>query len=179
MTVSRINSEDLRRILGRFVTGVTVVTYRHEGTPYGMTANAFTSISLDPPLILISVDKQARSHGRIAASRAFAVNILAERQEPIAIRFAGAHRELDNPFEGVPYTDGETGSPLLTTALGWLDCRLHAAHDAGDHTLFLGEILGLGVNSHESPLVFYAGSLRKLGEHSLTDVVWAWDVLQS
>jgi flavin reductase (DIM6/NTAB) family NADH-FMN oxidoreductase RutF len=175
----RIDGGDLRRVLGRFVTGVTLVTYQYEGKPYGMTANAFTSVSLDPPLVLVSVDRRADSHDRISKSRAFAVNILAESQEPIAVRFAGAHRALADPFDGIPDTSGETGSPILSGALGWLDCRLYATHDGGDHTLFLGQVLALGRNSHEAPLVFYAGGFRKLGEDQLTDVVWAWDVLQS
>ena len=175
----KVESQEFKRVLGRFVTGVTLVTYRHEGKPHGMTASAFTSVSLDPPLILISVDKRAESHGRIPESRAFAVNILSESQESIAIRFAGTHRTLADPFDGIPYTAGETGSPLLSGALGWLDCRLYAAHEGGDHTLYLGEVQNLGVNSHETPLAFYAGSFRRLGEDRLGEVVWAWDVLQS
>jgi flavin reductase (DIM6/NTAB) family NADH-FMN oxidoreductase RutF len=128
-----------------------------------MTANAFTSVSLDPPLVLISVAKQATTARHISASRAFAVNILSSEQEEIARRFAGRHREMVDPFWDLPYRPGPSGSPILADVVAWIDCSLHATYDGGDHTLFLGQIVDVGLGPARGPILFYGGAFRQLG----------------
>jgi flavin reductase (DIM6/NTAB) family NADH-FMN oxidoreductase RutF len=151
----------LRRALGRFVTGVTVlstVTADADGVArvHGMTANAFTSVSLRPPLVLVSVARSAAMDARIARAGRYAVSVLAEGQRALALRFAG--RSADpTPVE----FDRRDGLPVVAGALAWLTCSVRTAYQAGDHTLYLG-----AVDQHSSragaPLVFYASDFRAL-----------------
>jgi flavin reductase (DIM6/NTAB) family NADH-FMN oxidoreductase RutF len=128
-----------------------------------MTANAFTSVSLEPPLVLVSVGKQATTCRHISASGAFAVNILSSEQEEIARRFAGRHREMVDPFWDLPYRPGQSGSPILADVVAWVDCSLYATYDGGDHTLFLGQVVEIGLDPTRGPILFYGGTFRELG----------------
>ena len=148
---------DLRKVLGCFATGVTLVTTWHHGKAQGMTANAFTSVSLDPPLVLISVNKQAATCRHISESNAFAINILSYRHKQVAVRFAGHHHSMQDPFVDIKYSRKTSGSPVLHDIEAWIDCILYTTYDGGDHTLFLGRVLDFGQSCPTLPLTFYGG----------------------
>ena len=158
MTVSQ---RDFREAMRRFPTGVTVVTTIVGGDPYGFTANAFTSVSLDPPTVLICVNREASAHPVISESSVFCVNILALEQRELARRFADkaarAHR-----FDGVSTHTEVTGAPVLDGVLAFLDCRLTEEHTAGTHTVFLGEVLAAGTRPGK-PLGYFAADYRDFG----------------
>src|SRR5262249_9497515 len=131
-----IEKNELRRVMGHFATGVTVITtFRTSGELHGLTANAFTSVSLTPPLLLVCVDKKAESYPCFEESRVFTVNILASDQEDLSRRFAVSGGQK---FEGVAYRIGANGAPILNGSLGYIECKVAAVHDAGDHTIYLG-----------------------------------------
>jgi 3-hydroxy-9,10-secoandrosta-1,3,5(10)-triene-9,17-dione monooxygenase reductase component len=148
---------DFRLIMGHLVTGVTVVASvdPRSGDPCGLTANAVASVSLEPQLVLACVDKGADSHDRIRDAKIFSINVLAADQERLSRRFAAW--DLTDKFEGVPYRTGASGAPVLEGVLAWLDCRLVAAHDAGDHTIFVGEAIEGGQRGQGAPLLYYRG----------------------
>lgn len=149
---------EFRKVMGWFATGVTVVTTRVGNRPYGLTANAVTSVSLNPPLILVCVDHQADSFAPLSESGAFAVNILSEQQEELSRRFA--QTGIDK-FSDLPYRQGTTGSPILEGVLGFLECRVVKSYVAGDHTIFIGEVQALG-DSGGRPLLFFGGQYTRL-----------------
>jgi len=154
-----IDARELRNILGHFITGVTVITTRDiDGKPFGLTANAFSSLSLDPPLVLICVDKKVDCYACFEGSKVFAVNFLSEEQEHLSRRFATKGIEK---FEGVPYKTGEGGIPLLEGALGYIECKLAGGYDGGDHTIYVGEILDAAA-AGERPLLFFKGKYYRL-----------------
>jgi flavin reductase (DIM6/NTAB) family NADH-FMN oxidoreductase RutF len=156
-----IDKNELRRIMGHFATGVTVITtVSDNGTPYGLTANAFMSVSLEPPLLLISVDKKAESYPYFEQSKVFTVNILRDDQEGLSRRFAVSG---GNKFEAVAYHRGANETPILEDTLAHIECRLYAAYDGGDHTLYLGEILEAETREGR-PLLFYRGGYRAFSE---------------
>ena len=156
-----IDQNELRRVMGHFATGVTVITtISNDGKHYGLTANAFTSVSLEPPLLLISVDKKAESYPLFARSRVFAVNILTQKQETLSRRFAKSGGEK---FEGVGYRAGATGAPILEGALAHLECEIRHEFDAGDHTIFVGVAVEIGAEDAEEPLLYFRGGYRNLG----------------
>ena len=164
-----IDSSQFRKIMSRFATGVTVVTTKSGDEIHGLTCNAFCSISLTPCTVMVSVAKDARSWPLIEKSRLFAVNVLSESQIHVSDRFAGRHRDKDdNRFEGIEWTTATTGAPILRGTQGYLDCRVTRAYDGGSHTLFLGEVVALGLDDTQSPLMFYqsrymgVGSLKAL-----------------
>jgi flavin reductase (DIM6/NTAB) family NADH-FMN oxidoreductase RutF len=145
-----------KQVLSHWVTGVTIVTARDGDYIHGMTVSAFTEVSLDPPLVLVCADKSSNTHPVIAAGRVFAVNILGSDQAELSNRFASKKTEHVR-FEGLAYATGETGAPLIDGVVANLDCRLVAAHDHGDHTVYIGEVVD--VRYHErDPLVYRNGS---------------------
>jgi flavin reductase (DIM6/NTAB) family NADH-FMN oxidoreductase RutF len=159
--VQAFSSKEFRSTVGAFATGVTVVTTRGEEHAYGMTANAFSSVSLDPPLILVCVISPSEGADHITRNRVFAVNILGEDQEPLSRYFASRDRPKGrDAFRDVPHRLGASGSPLLEGSAAFLDCRLHAAHEAGDHLIFIGEVLEIDVADGKAPLVFHGGGYR-------------------
>jgi flavin reductase (DIM6/NTAB) family NADH-FMN oxidoreductase RutF len=150
---------EFRTALRSFAAGVTVVTTRdRHGRPTGLTASAFTSVSLDPPLVLVCVDHAATAHPDIRAHGWFAVNVLQREQEGLSRRFAASGGDK---FGGVACHEGQTGLPLLDGALATLECRVVAAHEAGDHTIFIGQVESALVLGGR-PLVYFHG-----GYHSL------------
>ncbi|HEY7309876.1 MAG TPA: flavin reductase family protein [Gemmataceae bacterium] len=149
-----------RRIMGHFATGVTVVTAYQDGEICGMTANAVTSLSLNPPLILVAVDKTAAMHDTLTASGCFALNMLTREQEHLSRRFA-----MRGPKEvkDLTWSKAVSGAPILSDSLAWVDCRLAEILPGGDHSIFLGEILA-GEARDGSPLLYFGGKYRRLAE---------------
>ena len=147
-----------RTIMGRFATGVTVVTMKAGETLWGMTANAVTSLSLDPPLVLVCVDKTTQTHQYLKQAGAFAMNILAEDQQELSNRFATPGPK---EFSDLDFVDGETGSPVLGGTLGYVDCRLREVLAGGDHDIFIGEIVDgedrVGEDGVGRPLLYFGG----------------------
>ena len=154
-----IDKQEFRRVLGHFAAGVTVVTtVGDDGKPYGLTATAFTSVSLEPPLVLVCVDKRSDSHAHFHTSRVFAVNFLAADHEPLSRRFAVSGGDK---FDGLGIHQSPTGAPLLPDALGYLACRTVDVIDAGDHTIFLGQVEAADAREGE-PLLYFRGTYRKM-----------------
>jgi flavin reductase (DIM6/NTAB) family NADH-FMN oxidoreductase RutF len=150
-----MDAAEFRRILGHWASGVAVVTtLREDGSPWGLTANAFTSVSLDPPLVLVCLDLTSDTGAWLRAAGYFAVSVLAADQERLARRFA-EEATLDR-FAGVAWRTEATGAPVLADAVAWLDCRLHAEHPAGDHAIFVGRIAA-GDAADVPPLLYYRG----------------------
>jgi flavin reductase (DIM6/NTAB) family NADH-FMN oxidoreductase RutF len=156
-----IEKNELRRVMGHFATGVTVITtFSKEGKLHGLTANAVSSLSLEPPLLIICVDKKAESYASFEESGAFTVNILADDQEDISRRFAVSGGEK---FEGVAYRRGANGAPILSGALAHLECKLYASYEGGDHTIYLG-LIDEAETREVKPLLFFRGGYRELGD---------------
>ena len=155
---------DFRSTLGAFATGVTVITTQGADHSYGMTANAFSSVSLDPPLILICIKRESEGNEVIQRNGVFAVNVLGVDHEPISRYFASRLRPRGRAaFEEIAHRFGVTGCPILEGVAAHLDCRLVASHEAGDHIILIGEVVGLEVNPSVPPLLFHHGQYRQLG----------------
>ncbi|NUO58023.1 MAG: flavin reductase family protein [Hamadaea sp.] len=157
------DTKSLRRAFGTFATGVTVVTVGGD-IPHGMTANSFTSVSLDPPLVLVCVDRGAVMHSVLCDAGQFAVSVLAERQAGLARYFADNHRPLGaEQFDAVDWVPGPvTGAPLITDALCHFECEVQRAYAGGDHTIFLGRLVWLSRTDEEEALLFLRGRFRQL-----------------
>jgi flavin reductase (DIM6/NTAB) family NADH-FMN oxidoreductase RutF len=149
-----------RQLLGRFATGVTILTVAMpEGRPLGMTANSLASVSLQPPLISVCVDREAEMHDVILQAREFVVNVLASPQEALARRFSDKHEDR---FDGIGYHLSPEGLILLDGVLAHVVCERHATYPAGDHTIVVGRVIG-GATSDGHPLLFYRGGYAALG----------------
>ncbi|MFJ2690174.1 flavin reductase family protein [Pseudomonas sp. NPDC087336] len=165
MHATDIDARTFRRVMGKFATGVTVVTFEHEGQLSGMTANAFMSLSVDPPMVLIAVRKQARFAASIKPGDAFGINFLREE-----------HQALSSHFGGRPIVDQQAAyrtlgnSPVLATALVNLAVRANAVHEGGDHLIYTADVEALE-ESDGLPLLFYSGSYKQL--HAL-DPATCW-----
>ena len=160
-----IEIDEYRRTVGMFATGVTVVTTNVDGVLHGMTANAFASVSLDPLLVLICVDKQAGMHGLLPQAQGFAVTVLSAEQEALSAWFASAERPGgQGQFADVSWDPAPvTASPVLCNGVAYLDCRVTERHQGGDHSIFLGEVVDLGVLREDAdPLLYYGGRYRRL-----------------
>ena len=154
-----IDARELRNVMGNFATGVTIITTKNAaGKPFGLTANAFSSLSLDPPLLLICVDKKVDCYACFDESKVFGVNFLSEGQDQLSNRFATKGIEK---FEGVPYKLGELGVALLEDALAHIECKVANAYEGGDHTIYVGEIQSATILS-DRPLLFFRGKYFKL-----------------
>jgi len=159
-----LNSSDFRRAMGAFATGVTIITVDLEGEVHGMTANAFASVSLDPPMVLVCVDKDTRTHVHLHAKKRFGVNVLGEDQRPISEYYARpdrTHQDADTEA-GARFVRTAHGTPMLDGSLAYLECRLHSVEDAGDHTIFIAEVEDVVVRDG-APLLFFRGKYRKVG----------------
>lgn len=157
------DSKLLRRTFGAFATGVTVVTVGG-AAPHGMTANAFTSLSLDPPLLLVCIGRDAIMHGSLGGARSFGVSVLAADQEAVARHFADRWRPLGPAqFEAVDWLPGPlTGAPLICGALARFECDLWRTYDGGDHTIFIGKLLTLDRQAGRDALLFFCGQFHQL-----------------
>ena len=151
MTVS---DAEFRTVLGRFPTGVTVVTTCDGERPAGVTVNAFASVSLDPPLVMVCIDKRSHMHGLIAQSGIFVANILGDHQQDLSRRFAGQVGDRNDRFHQTPYHLGITGAPVLDDVIAYVECRVQAIYPGGDHSIFLGKVESLGAMSGD-PLTYY------------------------
>ena len=154
------SAADFRAVMRRFATGVTVVTTSFEGKLKGFTANAFASVSAEPPMVLICVNRASRSHPLIEQAGHFCVNILGLDQRALAERFS-SHDPVD-PFPSMDYRSAATGSPVLAGTLGYLDCRLDEEHTAGTHTVFLGTVVECGATDG-APLGYFNAGYRDFG----------------
>ena len=154
-----IDGRELRNAMGLFATGVSIITTKDaSGKPFGLTANAFSSLSLDPPMLLICVDKEVDCYACFYESKVFGVNFLSVAQEELSTRFATKGIEK---FEGLSYSVGELGVALLDGALAHFECRVAHAYEGGDHTIYVGEVQRL-VTMEGDPLLFFQGKYRSL-----------------
>jgi flavin reductase (DIM6/NTAB) family NADH-FMN oxidoreductase RutF len=149
-----IEPSEFRRILGHWITGVAIVASRTaDDEPCGFTANAFTSLSLEPPLVLVCVDRAGNSHASIRDAGVFTVNVLGSGDERLARHFA---TDSAAKFTGIAWTTAATGAPVLEAALAWVDCTVRTEVPGGDHTIFIGEVVDGDADEGE-PLIFYRG----------------------
>lgn len=154
-----IDHDLFRAVLGRFASGITVITATApDGTPHGMTVSAFSSLSLDPPLVLACIANDATMAPLLGSCGSFTANILSSQQEALSRRFAGP---LDDRFAGVGYTIGDLGNPVLDDVLASLECRIVARHPAGDHTIMVGQVEQAGARDGR-PLLYYRGGYAQL-----------------
>jgi flavin reductase (DIM6/NTAB) family NADH-FMN oxidoreductase RutF len=144
----------LRRVCSEFATGVAIIATEHVGGGVcGLTANAFSSVSLEPPLVLVCLDRSAGTHGCVRTHGRFCASFLAAGQRELALRFA---ERRDDKFDGVPYTLGTTGSPVVNGSIGHVECEVHDELEGGDHTIFLARVVAAAAVGGE-PLVFFRG----------------------
>ena len=151
-----IDDAEYRHVLGHFLTGVTIITAIDPatGSPVGLAASSFTSVSMDPPLVLFCPGKSSSSWPKIQAAGHYCVNVLGADSETLSRTFSS---KVADKFEGVSWHAGPSGSPILGEALAWIDCSMHAEVDAGDHIVALGRVLALGANDVGAPLGYYRG----------------------
>lgn len=155
-----VEPSEFRRILGHWTTGVAVIaTTSRTGEPRGLTANAVASVSLEPPLVLACVERDADTHDTIRDAGVFAISVLVQDDERIARRFAG--NDAADKFKGIAFRSEVTGAPVLEDALAWVDCEVHEVLDGGDHTIFVGLVVGGDAREGE-PLVYYRGGYSRL-----------------
>jgi len=154
-----IDSDEFRKAMSRFASSVTVVTTLSEaGEPKGLTVSSFCSLSLDPPLVLICIERNASLHQHLAPGSHFAVNILSEEQELISRRFASRNGDR---FEGIGYKRGPSGTPLLEDVIAHVECVVQECHPAGDHTIFVGQVES-AETTEGKPLTYFRGGYSKL-----------------
>lgn len=160
MTVS---PDDLRLAMRHWPSGVTIVSADHDQIAHGMTVSSFASISLEPPLVMVSLQQQTRTHALINRSGAYGVTILAADQREISDRFAGRDTETDNRFAGLETHTLVTGSPFLAGSMACLDCRVVAQTPYGNNTILIGEVIAVQIDhSQDGPLVYFNQAYRKL-----------------
>ena len=160
-----LSPTEFRKAMGCFATGVTIITLDLESEVLGMTANAFASVSLDPPLLLVCVDHSARTHAHLHAKKRFGINILAQHQQVISEYYARPSHAHEHAEEeaGARFERTAQGTPILRGALAYLECRLQSTQEAGDHTIFIAEVEDVVVRQGE-PLLFFRGKYHKIGE---------------
>lgn len=159
-----LDQETFRHAMGCFATGVTVITVDYEGEVQGMTANAFSSVSMDPLLVLVCVAQQARTHAHLHSRKRFGINVLAEDQRAVSEHYAQPDRDPARAEQeaGARFDFTAHGTPVLHGALAYLECRLQSAQDAGDHTIFIAEVEDVVVRDGK-PLLFFQGDYRAIG----------------
>lgn len=146
---------ELKSIMRAFPQGVTIITARHGDELYGITVSSFTSVSLKPPLVLVSVSKEAPTHGALVKEKSFTVNVLESDQASLSEKFAGRAGGSTNKFRGTKYRTGKNGCPILEPSLGFLECKRWGTYDGGDHTIILGEVTNAESRKNALPLVYY------------------------
>jgi flavin reductase (DIM6/NTAB) family NADH-FMN oxidoreductase RutF len=167
MTTSALTTKDFRKALGQFTTGVTVVTVEREPSQvFGMTANSFTSVSLDPMLILVCVDQRAKILAMLQKKKRFGISVLKQGQQAVAEYFAQSEQSSEAEQRlAIRYHWTPSGIPVLDETLLCLSCKVVAAHVSGDHTIFVGEVEDAEIHEGE-PLLFFQGEYRKIARHS-------------
>ena len=151
-----VDPEAFKAALSRFASGITVVTVEAEGTKHGMTASSFASVSLDPPRVLVCLDKSSRT--RALLSDRFAINILSSEQESVSRAFAGTG---DKPFDSLEHEVGASGAPLIVGALAWIECSTSSIVDGGDHDIIVGDVLAC-TSAEGQPLIYFSRTYRGL-----------------
>jgi flavin reductase (DIM6/NTAB) family NADH-FMN oxidoreductase RutF len=156
-----VDSQTFRQTLGSFATGVTIVTTQDPASqkPVGVTVSAFSSVSLDPPLVLFCLGKHSTSHLAFNTNGHFAVNFLAEDQAELSNRFAS---KLEDKFEGIDYTKGIGNVPVLASSIAHLECTMNKVFDGGDHHIFVGLVEAAGFKPESKPLLYYRGKYAAL-----------------
>ncbi|UGY91932.1 flavin reductase [Streptomyces gobiensis] len=164
-TGTAVDETTFRRVLARWPSGVGIITTAGpDGRRHGMTASSFSSVSLDPPLVLVCLDRRIRSHELVTRYGVFAVNVLGRDHIGLGRRFAGLTPGVTDRFAEGDWLPGATGSPVLTDAAAWVDCRVRHVYPGGDHTIFVGEVIAAGVPRITSPLLFHSRSWGQLAD---------------
>jgi len=159
VNIMALDPKEIRNVMGHFATGVTVITTKDKtGKPFGLTVNSFTSLSLNPPLLVVCIDKTVDCYSCFEESKLFGVNMLSEQQEELSRRFATKGIEK---FEGIEWHMGENGVPLLDGTIGTIECNVAQSCEGGDHTIFLGEIVS-ATASGDRPLIFFKGKYSRM-----------------
>lgn len=159
-----LNPAEFRNAMGTFATGVTIITVDLDGEVHGMTANAFASVSLDPLLVLVCVDHKTRTHAHLHAKKRFGINVLCHDQRAISEFYADPSRTHEGAEQaGARFDRTRQGTPILHGALAYLECRLHSAEEAGDHTIFIAEVEEVVVKEGD-PLLFFRGKYHRVGD---------------
>ena len=163
--MTAVDGAEFRRVAGQFASGIMVVTTSLDGVDHAMTVSAFTSVSLAPPRVLFCAEKIARFHDAVLRAGSWALSVLDEDSEKVARWLASRGRPLDGQLAGIAHHRGpRTGAPILNVALGALECRTTAVHDGGDHSIIVGEVIGVTPpRDGGRPLLFYASQYRRLG----------------
>lgn len=157
--------DTFRAAMSRFATGVTVMTTTVDDVPHGMTANAVTSVSLDPLLVLVCVGRDTHMAERLSNSDHFALSVLSADQQHVSQHFADASRQMGaEEFEKIEAGTAATGAPILRDGLAWLDCRIWARYDGGDHEIVVGEVVDLGIAEMAPPLLYFGSRYRALAD---------------
>ena len=159
-----LDSEQLRAAMRAWTTGVTVVTATHNGVTHGMTVNSFTSISLEPALIAISLQRTSRTRELVAKAGAFGLTILSTEQQAISDLFAGRTKDSGDRFANIKTKTLITGAPLIEGGLAWMDCRVVHTYDGGTNTLFIGEVVSARSEGEGTPLIYHNRSYWKLSQ---------------
>ena len=156
-----LDPEALREVMGHFASGVTVVTAVTDGGPIGFTCQSFSSLSLDPPLVVFAPGRSSQTWPQLRAIGRFCINVLAEGQDAVSQNFA---RSGVDKFAGVPWRPSALGSPVLDDVVAWIDAELWAEYDGGDHTLVVARVLDLGADERRRPLLYHRGAYGLLQE---------------
>lgn len=165
---SAIDVDQFKQTVGRFATGVAVVTGSTAAGPVGITCQSFASLSLDPPLVLFCPGTGSYAWSQIRDAGNFCVNLLSDDQRDLCMRFAS---KIDDRFDGVPWTPSDTGAPILDGALSWIDCRIADVHPGGDHVIVVGEVIAVGPPDSpvsDDPLIYYRGAFGRFVEEDAT-----------
>ncbi len=155
------DSTEQKKIMGKFATGVTVASTKLGDETWGMTANGVTSLSLDPPLVLLAVQLDSHSHDKFKQAGCYALNILSDKQQELSDRFA---YKGPKDFSDLETTVAETGAPIMADVRGWVDCRIVDILSGGDHDIFIGEIVAGSYSETGDPLLYYAGGYGKMAQ---------------
>ena len=168
MTIDNQISKNMREQMRLWATGVAIVTAKNDDSRHGMTVNSFTSISLDPPRVLISIDKGTRTHQLISLSNSFTVNLLSAHQKEISERFAGGLEENEDRFEGIKTKNSYSGNPILLGGMAYFDCKSFDSFDAGSHTVFIADVVDSGgpdsLEAEQAPLIYFNRGYHQISE---------------
>lgn len=168
MADKKDTSKNMRFQMRSWVSGVGIAASLYEGVRHGMTISSFTSISIEPPRIIISLDKDTRTHAQVKKSGSFAVTLLAEQQKDISVRFAGALEAKASRFDGIDFSSSASGNPIIAGGLAYFDCQIIDSFEAGNQTVFIGDVIEAGMPKDAiagaAPLVYFDRDYRALAE---------------
>lgn len=156
--------ELLRHAMRRWTTGVTIVTSANDRVRHGMTVSSFTSLSLSPPYVMVSLENNTRTFELVSTQRVFGITVLGEDQQPISDRFANTHTELGSRFEDLETFTLDTGAPFIRGGLAFFDCRIVTTLPAGTQTVFVGEVVAVREGEDKAPLLYYKQGYRRIKE---------------